>query len=149
MKYLVTLVFTFTFFFPAYSQVTASDPTITDFDVNGLKVIFKKRTSSPTVAVGVFFRGGTRNETAANAGIENFTLDAATEGSKKFPKEVLRTELASTGTAIDSASAYDFSAVSMVSTSENFTRSWNVLADLIMNPTFTTDDVERARNALL
>ena len=30
---------------------------VTEFDVNGLKVILKRRESSPTVSVGLFLRG--------------------------------------------------------------------------------------------
>src|SRR5262249_38726864 len=107
MKYLLPFLFLLTFVLSGYSQAVApATDAITEFDANGMKVIFKRRPSSPTVATGLFFRGGTRNETIANAGIENFVLDAATEGSKKYPKDALRKELARTGTAIDSAAAY-------------------------------------------
>jgi hypothetical protein len=41
-----------------------------------------------------FIRGGSRNITAENAGIEALMLDAATEASRNFPRERLRSELA-------------------------------------------------------
>jgi hypothetical protein len=44
--------------------------TITELNVNGLKVLVKERPGSQTVAAGLFIRGGSRNVTAANAGIE-------------------------------------------------------------------------------
>src|SRR4051812_15084629 len=58
---------------------------ISDFDINGLKVIVKRRPNAPTVAAGLFIRGGSRNLTPQNAGIENLMLSTATEASKKFP----------------------------------------------------------------
>jgi len=151
MKFFLTFSFVLAFVFSVYPQATvpSADASITDFDVNGLKVIFKRRTSSPTVSVGVFFRGGVRNETVENAGIESLALNAATEASKKYPREVLRKELARTGTVIGSAATYDYSAVSMVSTSENFARSWEVLTDLLTNPTFATEDVQREKDAMI
>jgi zinc protease len=151
MKFFLTFSFVLTFVFAVHPQVSvpAADATITDFDVNGLKVIFKRRTSSPTVSVGVFFRGGVRNETVDNAGIESLALDAATESSKKYPREVLRKELARTGTVIGSASTYDYSAVSMVSTSEHFAHSWDMLVDLLTSPTFAPEDVQREKNVKL
>ncbi|HYJ91055.1 MAG TPA: hypothetical protein VEV84_07095, partial [Pyrinomonadaceae bacterium] len=84
MKFFLTFSFVLAFVFSVYPQATvpSADASITDFDVNGLKVIFKRRTSSPTVSVGVFFRGGVRNETVENAGIESLALNAATEASK-------------------------------------------------------------------
>jgi len=75
MKFFLTFSFVLTFVFAVHPQVSvpAADATITDFDVNGLKVIFKRRTSSPTVSVGVFFRGGVRNETVDTLHLESFT----------------------------------------------------------------------------
>ena len=148
MKFFLAFSIVFVFVFSVHPQaaVPVADASITDFEVNGLKVIFKRRTSSPTVAVGVFFRGGVRNETVDNAGIESLALDAATESSKKYPREVLRKELAHTGTVIGSASTYDYSAVSMVATSEHFTHSWDMLFDLLANPTFAPEDVLRDKN---
>ena len=39
---------------------------VTEFDVNGLKVIVKRRTSSPTIAGGLFIRGGSRTRSIQN-----------------------------------------------------------------------------------
>src|SRR5215813_2642017 len=151
MKFVLPFIFVFAFVLSAYPQSNApgTEAAITEFDVNGLKVIFKRRSSSPTVSTGLFFRGGARNETMDNAGVESLTLDAATEGSKKFPRDVLRKELARTGTAVGSASSYDYSAISMVSTSELFNRSWEILTDLVLNPSFAPEDVEREKNAMI
>ena len=41
---------------------------VSEFDVNGLKVLVKRRAGSQTVAAGLFIRGGARNITAENAG---------------------------------------------------------------------------------
>ena len=76
---------------------------VTEFDVNGLKVLVKRRPGTPTVAVGLYFRGGVRNMNAQNAGIENLTLNVATEATKSFPRQRLRKETARIGTAISAA----------------------------------------------
>src|ERR1051325_760647 len=44
---------------------------VTELDVNGLKVLVKRRAGSQTVATGLFLKGGSRNITATNAGIES------------------------------------------------------------------------------
>lgn len=122
---------------------------ITEFDVNGLKVLVKRRSNSPTVAVGLFLRGGARNLTSGNAGIESFTFGAATEASAKFPRETLRRELARTGSQIGSSANYDFSALSLASTRAAFDRSWTVFTDVALNPSFAPEDVERVREQIL
>lgn len=150
MKFLLPFLILLTFVFTGYSQSKAAgDAAVSEFEVNGLKVIFKRRTSSPTVSAGLFVRGGVRNQTAANAGIENMALSAAVEASKKYPREVLRKELAKTGSVVTSGSTFDFSVVSLISTSQNFGRSWDVFTDLVLNPTFLPEDVDRVRNAAL
>lgn len=118
---------------------------VTEFEVNGLKVLVKRRLNSPTVAAGLFIRGGARNLTDKNAGIENLMLSAATEGSKKFPRETLRRELSRTGGSIGSSVSNDYSVLSLVSTLQNFDRTWEIFTDIAINPAFAPEDIERAR----
>ncbi|HEY8184556.1 MAG TPA: pitrilysin family protein [Pyrinomonadaceae bacterium] len=122
---------------------------VTEFDVNGLKVLVKKREGNQTVVAGLFIKGGSRNITAANAGIEDLMLDAASEASVNFPRERLRTELSRMGTTISSGVNYDYSALSMASTRPNFDRSWEIFTDVALRPSFTVEDVERVRNRLV
>jgi predicted Zn-dependent peptidase len=61
------------------TDFSAQAAAVTEFEVNGLKVIVKRRPSAPTVAGGLFIRGGARNIDEKNAGIENLTLASAIE----------------------------------------------------------------------
>jgi len=122
---------------------------VTEFDVNGLKVLIKRRQSAPTVAAGLFIRGGAQNITDKNAGIENLMLGLATEGSKKFSREALRRELSRTGSSVGSSVSNDYSVLSMVSTRQNFDRSWDVFTDIALNPAFAADDLELTREKIL
>ena len=129
-------------------SVAAQSALVSEFDVNGMKVILKRRASAPTYAAGLFIKGGARNLTAANAGIENFALLAATEAGTKYPRQAFRRELSRTGTKLSAASNGDYSAIAMASTRENFDRIWDVFADVSMNPAFASDDVERVRQQI-
>lgn len=122
---------------------------VTEFDVNGLKVLIKRREGSQTVVAGLFVKGGSRNITPANAGIEDLMLDAASEASMNFPRERLRTELSRMGTAISSGINYDYSALTLASTRPNFDRSWDIFTDVALNPSFNPEDVERVRNRMV
>ena len=130
------------------ASISEQAARVTEFDVNGLKVLLKRRVNSPTVAAGLFIRGGARNITAQNAGIENFMLEVATEGSKNFPRETLRRELARTGSDVGSAASNDYSVISLGSTRRNFDRSWDIFADIALNPTFAAENIEQARQAI-
>jgi zinc protease len=125
--YLLLIVCSFGFSFLAQAQsastyTEAQAKLITELNINGLKVILKRRPTSPTVAAGLFLRGGVRNYTAENAGIESFMLN--------------------------SSSDFDYSIISLVSTSQNFSRSWEILTDLFLNPSFAPEDVELVRQRL-
>ena len=119
---------------------------VTEFDVNGLKVLIKRREGSQTVVAGLFIKGGARNITAANAGIEDLMLDAASEATVSFPRERMRTELSRMGTGISSGVNYDYSVLTLASTRPNFGRSWDIFTDVALRPSFTVQDVERVRN---
>jgi zinc protease len=147
---LLAVVFALQSFVCAQGTNLASQAAlVTEFDVNGMKVLVKRRPNSATVAAGLFFRGGVKNLTAQNAGIESFTLNVATEGSTSFPRDALRRELASTGSAISAGSSFDFSVVSLGSTRENFDRSWNAFVDVALRPAFDPKDVELTREKLV
>jgi zinc protease len=122
---------------------------VTEFDVNGLKVIVKRRPGSLTVSAGLFLRGGSRNITAENAGIEALMLDVATEASTSFPRERMRTETSRMGTVISSGVNYDYSVLSMASTRPNFDRSWEIFTDVALRPSFTRQDVELVQSRMV
>jgi zinc protease len=122
---------------------------VTEFEVNGLKVLIKRREGSQTVVAGLFIKGGTRNITTANAGIEDLMLDTASEGTLGFPRERLRTELSRLGTTISSGVNYDYSGLTLASTRPNFERSWEIFTDVALHPSFAAEDVERVRNRLV
>ncbi len=129
--------------------VRAGASQITELDVNGLKVLIKRRPGTPTVAAGLFFRGGVSNVTAENAGIENFVLNAAAEVTRNFPRQKLRKETSSIGTVISAGSNYDYSVLALACTKLDFDRSWAMFTDVALNPTFAAEDVERVRVATL
>ena len=122
---------------------------VTEFEVNGLKVLVKRRAGSLSVSAGLFIRGGARNVTAENAGIEALMLDAATEGSVGFPRETLRKELARMGTGVSSSVGYDYSVLALGTTRANFERSWDIFADVALRPAFAPEDVRRVQNRLV
>ena len=118
---------------------------VAEFDVNGLKVLVKQRTGSQTVAAGLFLRGGSRNINEKNAGIEALMLDLATEATTSFPRERLRTESARMGTSIGSGANFDYSTLTLISTRDNFDRSWEIFTDVALQPSFTKDDFDRVK----
>jgi zinc protease len=135
---------------PDFQSVIARQAAlVTEFDVNGLKVLVKKREGSQTVSAGLFIRGGVENITSTNAGVEAFMLNVASEASANFPRDRMRKELARMGTVIGESMNYDYSAMTMAATRTNFDRSWEIFTDVVLHPSFTKEDVDLVKARLV
>ncbi|MCA1634582.1 MAG: insulinase family protein [Acidobacteria bacterium] len=137
---------------PAPVRATAAADAarlVSEFEVNGLKVLVKRREGSQTVVAGLFLRGGSRNVTAENAGVEALMLDVATEASTNFPRERMRRELSRTGTSISYGINHDYSALTLASTRQHFDRAWEIFTDASLRPSFAPEDFARVKNRLL
>jgi predicted Zn-dependent peptidase len=146
-----TALLTLTPLAQAAQPARAVDPTsTTDFTTtNGLKTIYRPVTGNDVIAARVYFRGGTRNISEKNAGIESLLFEAAQQGTKNFSKGEINRELARMGTVIESASGYDFSVVAMRCVRQNFDRSWQLLADMILNPTLDEREVALVKDQII
>ena len=133
----------------AQSVVAKQASLVSEFEVNGLKVLMKRREGSLTVAAGLFIRGGSTNINAQNAGIETLMLSAATEASAAFPRTRMRSELSRMGTVIGSSSNNDYSVLSLASTRMHFARSWEMFTDVVLRPSFTKEDVSLVQSRVV
>src|SRR5690606_23762728 len=131
------------------ADIADQSRSVTEFDINGLKVLVKRRPSAPTVAGGLFVRGGSQNLTEKDQGIEGLMLRVATEAGTKYDRTSIRRELAGTGSAIAAAAAMDYSVVSLASTREDFDKIWDIFTDVVMRPKFAKEDVDRVRTQLV
>jgi len=135
---------------PDFQSVIARQASlVTEFEINGLKVLVKHRAGSQTVAAGLFIRGGVGNISASNAGVEAFMLNVASEASANFPRDRMRKETARMGTVIGEGVNYDYSSLSMAATRANFDRSWEIFADVALHPSFTKEDVALVQSRIL
>src|SRR5882672_1856091 len=104
----------------AQSLIAKQAALVSEFEVNGLKVLVKRREGSLTVAAGLFIKGGSRNITAENAGIEALMLASATEASSNFPRQRMRSESSRMGTVVSYDVTYDFSVLALRATRPHF-----------------------------
>jgi predicted Zn-dependent peptidase len=135
---------------PDFQSVIARQASlVTEFEINGLKVLVKRREGSQTIAAGLFIRGGVENISASNAGVEAFMLNVASEASANFPRDRMRKETARMGTVIGDGVNYDYSTLSMAATRANFDRSWEIFTDVALHPSFTKEDVALVQSRIL
>src|SRR5262245_34496929 len=134
----------------APSRISARPNSTTDFvTANGLKTIHRMVTGNEVVAVQVYFRGGARNINEKDAGVESLLFKVVTEGTKNFSKSEINGELARMGTEINGSSVYDYSVMEMRCVRQNFDRSWQLLADMILNPACDEKEVALAKDQII
>lgn len=131
------------------SLVARQAALVSEFEVNGLKVLLKRREGSLTVSAGLFIKGGSRNINAENAGIESLMLDSAIEASAAFPRGRMRDEQSRMGTVLSSSENNDYSVLSLRCTRPNFDRSWLMFTDVALHPLFKKEDVALVREKML
>jgi zinc protease len=134
---------------PAPKPVSAADATTEFTTANGLKVIHRQVTGNEVVASRVYFRGGSRNVTEKNAGIETLLWEVAQLGTKNFTKSQINREKDRVGTVISTGGSYDYSVVASICIRKHFDRTWSLLSDMILNPTFDEKEVGLEKNKLI
>lgn len=132
----------------APAQSAARDQTADFTTANGLKTIHRRVNGNEVVAVQIYFRGGTRNITEKNAGVESLLFEVMPQGTKNFSKSTINQELARMGTIVDGVSGYDFSVIAMRCVRKNFDRSWELLSDMVLNPLLDEKEVALAKDQI-
>jgi len=127
----------------------ASDTSTSSFDVGGVRVIHRRVTANEVVAANLYLLGGTRQVTAANAGIEVMLLDASERGTRKYSKDALRAKMARLGSQIVIDPDVDWTMFGIRATVAGFDSTWDVFADRVMAPRLDSAEVELGRAQFL
>ena len=122
---------------------------VVSFEVNGLKVIFKKVPTNQVVSANLYLKGGAQLLSDSTQGIELFLLNSSKRGTKNFPKDVLSAELDRMGSQIGAEAYSDYSILSLRCITDYFDRSWEIFSDVILNPTFSEKEVDLVRQQMI
>lgn len=120
-----------------------------EFFINGLKVVVKPNSANEIISAQLYLRGGSLNINESNQGIEPLIFESALKGSRNYTKEKLNIILDKTAAQITTNSNRDFTSISLRCLSRYFDETWDVFADIIMNPSFDEQEVELVRDRLL
>jgi zinc protease len=125
-----------------------SDTATVSYVVSGVRVIQRKTTASIVVA-NLYLLGGVRQVTPRTAGIETFLLAVSEFGSQRYPKAVMRSALARTGSEIQVAPGEDWTLVSIHTTTNELDSTWSIFAGRLMQPSLDSADVEFVRDQMV
>jgi zinc protease len=124
---------------------TRNDSITTSYEIAGLRVIHRRAAANEIVAANLYLLGGTRQLTAATAGIEPLLLAASERGTASFTREQLRRQLARTGSTVVISAERDWSMVGLRTTIAGFRETWAGFAERVVAPRLDSADVATER----
>ena len=126
---------------PALDFPTVEETTLS----NGIKVFFARRAAVPTVRVAVSFNAGFAADPADKRGIASMMSTMLMEGTKTLTSTQLAETEEKLGADVSVGSSLDRTVASLRAVKPNLGLSLDLLADVIKNPAFATNELERVR----
>jgi zinc protease len=126
------------------------DNAIQKFDfANGLRLLVKEDHRLPFVEFRAGFKGGVLAETAANNGITTLMVKMLLQGTARRTAERLASEIESVGGHLDAYAGNNSFGVSAEVMRGDFRTGLDLFSDVILNPSFPADALERERQIQL
>ncbi len=116
---------------------------------NGLKVFLKQDTSLPLVTIKLYGIGGLLMEDPGSPGISAFTASLLTAGTKTRSKLDIANAIERVGGALVSSSDNSTYHVAVKVLREDLDLALDLLADVIQNPVFPNEEIEKKRQETL
>ncbi len=116
---------------------------------NGLKLILRQDPSTETVALQAFVGTGARAEPADLTGIAELTSRLLLRGTTTRSEEDIFTEIENLGAQLSQDILADMAYVTLVAPKETLERALPIYLDVLLNPAFSPDEVERAKTEFI
>ncbi len=116
---------------------------------NGIKVVFSRRGSVPLIDVALSFDAGNAADDKAKLGTEALYLSLIEEGTATRDSTQIAEDQERIGADISENASTDNTTISLSALKPNLGASLDLLADVVRNPAFRAEDVERKRAVLL
>ncbi len=126
--------------FPTIERTTLS---------NGIPVFFARRASVPVVRVSVSFDAGFSSDPKDALGTQALMLALLDEGTKTRTSRQIAEESERLGASVSSGGSIDRTSVGLYALAPNLGLSLGLLSDIVRNPAFAAQEVERVRGQQL
>src|SRR6201984_123082 len=116
---------------------------------NGLTILTEKMDHIRSVAMGVWIRAGSRHELAEVNGISHFVEHMVFKGTKSRSAQHIAREVDAIGGNLDAFTGKETVCFNIKVLDEHVPLALDVLSDLVLNPTFASDEISRERGVIL
>ena len=116
---------------------------------NGIKVITETMPHVRSVSVGVWVSSGSRRETPEQNGISHFIEHMLFKGTANRSAEAIARSVDSIGGNLDAFTAKEMVCFNTKVLDEHLPVALDVLSDLVLNPAFRAEDIEKEKGVIL
>ena len=116
---------------------------------NGLRVVVVQRSEMPLVTAQLLIRSGGEVDPADMAGVADITGALLTRGTTTRSATQLAEAIEALGGSINSGAGWDSSVISTGVMSSRIGPAMEILADVVRNPGFKEEEIERLRRQYL
>jgi predicted Zn-dependent peptidase len=116
---------------------------------NGLLVLTESMPHVRSVSMGVWVNSGSRDETAPLNGMSHFVEHMVFKGTTSRSAQQIAREVDTIGGNLDAFTGKETICFNIKVLDENLTPALDVLTDLVLNPTFTPEDLTREQGVIL
>lgn len=128
------------------AAVAVTPPVIAESKLaNGMTLVTARTGNVPIATMTMVFRGGAATDPRGKAGLATLAADLATRGTATRSAQEIAIELESLGASIASGAGPDGISVSVSAPATNLEAAGRILADIVQNASFPTDEFERQR----
>ena len=110
---------------------------------------YNYRPGLPVVAANLVFNTGSGANPVEKPGLASFTANMLQQGTETRNATQIADETALLGATLSSSASMDSSGVGASSLAKNFPGALDLVADIVLHPTFPPDEVERRRASRL
>jgi predicted Zn-dependent peptidase len=102
-----------------------------------------------SISVGVWLTRGSRHESAAESGIAHFVEHMLFKGTTTRSAEDIAQAIDSIGGQLDAFTAKEYASYYIKVLDEHLPLALDILSDIVLNPAFNADDIEREKKVVL
>ncbi len=112
---------------------------------SGQTVVIQEVKANPMVIIDTWIKTGSVNETDKNNGVAHFLEHLFFKGSKNYPTGTFDKILEAKGAITNAATSRDFTHYYILIPSKDFELAVKMHADMLLNPLFPPDELEKER----
>lgn len=129
-------------------KIDAKFPTLEKRTLsNGMKVVLARRTESPTIVMSMMFDAGfCTDKFGGKPGLASLSMNMLDEGTKSLSSLQINERLQLLGASLNTTSDLDYSYVNLNTLKPSLDPSLDLMADVVLNPSFPETDFNRLKN---